>query len=207
MMRFAREGLRPLSGGFVLTGLGVLLFQPLAWLGLCLTGFLAWFYRDPDREIPDEPGILVSPADGKVIEVGPFDHPFTGSCTRVGIFMSPLDVHVNRTPCDGRVAFLEYVPGKKLMAFEPKASEVNERFYMGLDTESGPVMTVQIAGFLARRIATSVKKGDILVRGSRYGMIKFGSRVDVYFPEDIRPSVEVGQRVRAGKTQIGVVAS
>lgn len=206
-MRFAREGIRPLAGGLVLTGLGVLLFQPLAWIGLGLTGFLAWFYRDPDRKTPEGSGILVSPADGKIVEVGPFDHPFTGPCTRVGIFMSPLNVHVNRTPCDGQVVFLEYVPGKKLMAFEPKASELNERSYMGLETDLGPVMTVQIAGFLARRIVTSVKKGDFLDRGARYGMIKFGSRVDLYFPAKVRLAVEKGQRVRAGETPIGVVAS
>lgn len=206
-MRFAREGFRPLLGGFVLTGLGALLFQPLAWVGLSLTGFLAWFYRDPDRRLPEGPGILVSPADGKVVEVGPFEHPFMGPCTRVGIFMSPLDVHVNRTPCEGTVAFLEYVPGKKLMAFEPKASELNERFYTGLDTAMGRVLVVQIAGFLARRIVTSVKRGDVLALGERYGMIKFGSRVDLYFPEKVRPVVEKGQRVRAGETLIGVVRS
>lgn len=206
-MRFAREGFRSLLGGLALTGLGFVFFQPLAWAGLCLTAFLAWFYRDPDRKIPEESGVLVSPADGKIVEVGPFEHPFTGPCTRVGIFMSPLNVHVNRAPCDGRVAFLEYVPGKKVMAFEPKASELNERFYMGLETDLGSVMTVQIAGFLARRIVTPVKRGEALARGDRYGMIKFGSRVDLYFPENVCPVVEMGQRVRAGETLIGVVRS
>ncbi len=206
-MRFAVDGVRTLLTGAVLTGAGVLFFQPLAWIGLLVISFGAWFYRDPDRFPPEGPGVLVSPADGRVVEVGFWEHPFTGPCLRVGIFMSPLDVHVNRVPCDGEVVFLDYVPGKKVMAFEPKASEVNERFYVGQKTEYGPVLTVQIAGFLARRISTSIKCGDFLARGSRYGMIKLGSRVDLYFPEHFQPAVSKGQRVRAGESPIGVVRS
>lgn len=206
-MPFAPEGVRPLLSGVVLACLGLIFFQPLAWLGLVLAGAAAWFYRDPPRQCTDDPGVLISPADGKVVEVGAVVHPFTGPCTRVGIFMSPLDVHVNRAPCDGEVVFLEYVPGKKLMAFEPKASELNERFYMGLQTDHGPVLTVQIAGFLARRISTDVRRGDFLSRGGRFGMIKLGSRVDVYFPGCFCPAVAPGQRVRAGETVIGVIRS
>ena len=206
-MPFAQEGVRPLLSGVVLICLGLLFFPPLALVGLFLLGVVAWFYRDPVRQCPADPGVLVSPADGKVVEVGPVEHPFTGPCTRVGIFMSPLDVHVNRAPCDGEVVFLEYVPGKKMMAFEPKASELNERFYMGLHTVHGPVLTVQIAGFLARRISTDVRRGAFLSRGVRFGMIKLGSRVDVYFPEGFCPAVTPGQRVRAGETVIGVIRS
>jgi phosphatidylserine decarboxylase len=165
---------------------------------------IAWFFRDPERMPPEDGDAWVSPADGKVTEIRSSEHPFTGPGTVVGIFMSPLDVHVNRMPCDGTVSFMEYVPGKKLMAFNPKASLENERFYMGFETRFGRGMTVQVAGFLARRIVCSRKKGDLLSRGERFGMIKLGSKVDLYLPEGVSPAVAVGAKVKAGKTAIGV---
>ncbi|AER66129.1 phosphatidylserine decarboxylase related protein [Thermovirga lienii DSM 17291] len=165
--------------------------------------FLLWFYRDPEREAPNIEGAWVSPADGKVVEIERAYHPFTGEACKVGIFMSPLDVHVNRCPYDGDVAFLEYAPGKKWMAFEPKASELNERFYVGLDTKRGRAMVVQIAGFLARRISSTVNMGERLKRGDRIGMIKLGSKVDLYLPDGVNPVVKVGDRVKAGISIIG----
>ena len=124
---------------------------------------------------------------------------------KIGIFMNLFSVHVNRSPCTGRVDYLEYVPGKKIAAFSPKASEINERFYTGLSTQWGAVMMVQIAGLVARRIVCRLRRGDVLESGQRYGMIKLGSRVDVYLPADIVLRVKVGDKVKAGETCIGVI--
>jgi len=182
----------------------------LSFFNMCFAGFfgalslfLLWFYRDPERETPNIEGAWVSPADGKVVEVERAYHPFTGEACKVGIFMSPIDVHVNRCPYDGKVAFLEYAPGKKWMAFEPKASELNERFYVGFDTERGRAMVVQIAGFLARRISSTVNMGERLKRGDRIGMIKLGSKVDLYLPDGVKPVVQVGDKVKAGISIVG----
>jgi len=186
-----------------------LIFLP-PWIGLAFAvfaTFLVWFFRDPERHTSMDTDAWVSPADGKVVEIYSSDHPFTGKCTVVGVFMSPLDVHVNRMPFDGTVSWMEYVPGKKLMAFNPKASQENERFYMGFETRVGRGMTVQIAGFLARRIVCSKTSGEVLSRGERFGMIKLGSKVDLYLPEGVSLAVVVGQKVRAGETVIGVIST
>lgn len=204
-MNLAPEGRRPvicLAAAAVIS----LVFFPW-WMTASLSfmaSFLAWFFRDPERFPPESRDGWVSPADGKVVEVYPSEHPFTGRCTVVGVFMSPIDVHVNRMPCKGTLSFMEYIPGRKLMAFNPKASSENERFLMGFDTCEGRGMTVQIAGFLARRIVCSREKGETLSRGERFGMIKLGSKVDLYLPEGIIPEVRVGDRVKAGETVIGV---
>ncbi len=205
---FAREGV-PLMGGLLFMMVLGWQFSPFLALGLLpLLLFVLWFYRDPERKAPPKEAEiscrLVSPADGKVMEILAAEHPFMGKCQKVGIFMSPLDVHVNRAPCAGNVAFLDYRPGKKLVAFHPKASEENERFYVGLNTPHGPVMMVQIAGALARRIACRLKREQRLEEGERYGMIQFGSKVDLYFSEDMECRVSLGEKVRAGKTVIGV---
>ena len=204
---FAREGVPPAVGVALMMGLGWFL-HPLIAVGLapCLL-FILWFYRDPERQaspVGEGKERLVSPADGKVMDITPAEHPFTGRCQKVGIFMSPLNVHVNRSPCPGRAAFLDYRPGRKLVAFHPKASEENERFYLGLDTSCGPVMMVQIAGALARRIVCRAKRGQEFSEGERYGMIQFGSKVDLYFPEGMECLVSPGEEVRAGETVIGV---
>ncbi len=119
--------------------------------------------------------------------------------------MNIFSVHVNRAPCTGRVDFIEYKPGKKIAAFSPKASEVNERNYVGLSTQWGRVMMTQIAGLVARRIVCRVKRGDVLEAGQRYGMIKLGSRVDLYVPKDIVLRVKIGDNVKAGLSIIGVI--
>lgn len=204
-MKLAPDGRKSVAIAFLATLVGVALFSPLAWGGAVATLFLIWFYRDPDRTTPQDASLWVSPADGKVVEIFEAEHPYVGRAVKVGIFMSPLDVHVNRAPTAGTVEFLEYVPGKKLMAFNEKASDENERFYVGLRTDEGPLLLVQIAGFLARRIVCRLRRGDSLTGGERYGMIKLGSKVDVYLPASVRPSVAVGQRVKAGETVIGVV--
>ena len=164
-----------------------------------------WFFRDPERSANYQDGYFFSPADGKIVEVSQTTHAFTGNCIKVGIFMNLFSVHVNRVPCTGRVDFIEYIPGKKVAAFAPKASEVNERNYVGLSTQWGPVMMTQIAGLVARRIVCRVKRGDILEAGQRYGMIKLGSRVDLYLPSETVLQVKQGDQVKAGLTCIGVI--
>ncbi|MDR1049148.1 MAG: phosphatidylserine decarboxylase, partial [Synergistaceae bacterium] len=156
-MKLAKDGIPTIA----FLAFAALLFAfvspvPLAVM-VVLTGFAVWFYRDPDRISPEgEKGrfVFVSPADGKVVEIGPAEHPFmqkAGTAVKVGVFMNVFSVHVNRAPCAGTVEYLEYVPGKKIAAFAPKASEVNERHYVGLSTAHGPVLLTQIAGLLARR--------------------------------------------------------
>lgn len=204
-MRIASEGRK---------GIGVLALLAMAsWfvsLPICVAIavfalLVAWFYRDPDRNPPSDPALWVSPADGKVVEVEREFCQGLGEATKVGIFMSIFDVHVNRAPFSGRVISTRYVPGKKWFAFAPKASEENERLYLLIDTPSGVAQLVQIAGILARRIACRVKEGDRLERGEPFGMIKLGSKVDVYLPEGVRPLVGVGAKVMAGETPIGVM--
>jgi phosphatidylserine decarboxylase len=184
-------------------------FSPWIWLNagaVVLCGFVFWFYRDPDRTLPEGEGIFIAPADGKVVEIVPTTHLFTGQATKVGIFMNVFSVHVNRVPCQGSVEYLEYVPGKKIAAFAPKASEINERHYVGLSTVYGPVLLVQIAGLLARRIVCRVRRGDVLSAGERYGMIKLGSKVDIYLPKGVKLQIKVGDKVYAGKSLLGVMA-
>lgn len=173
-------------------------------IGLALTAFAVNFFRDPERYPSPEPGVAVSPADGKVIKTGLARDPFTGQDRKVVcIFMNVFDVHVNRMPVAGTVERLKYHPGKFLNASLDKASEDNER--MALDirgAEGGQWSVVQIAGLIARRIVCRVEPGDALGRGERFGMIKFGSRVDLYLPDAYDIDVRVGERVLAGQTII-----
>lgn len=165
---------------------------------LVVAGAVAGFFRDPARVTPDGEGLVVSPADGKVVEVD--DNARPGG-RRVSIFLSPLDVHINRTPLDARVADVRYQPGRFLAAYKGKASEENERNAIELSDASGrTVRVVQIAGFLARRIVCDVGRGDSLKRGERFGMIMFGSRVDIHLPADATVTVRPGERVRGGET-------
>ncbi|NLB83752.1 MAG: phosphatidylserine decarboxylase family protein, partial [Synergistaceae bacterium] len=146
---------------------------------------------------------FLSPADGRIVEIIPAVHPFAGNSVKIGIFMNLLSVHVNRIPADSMVESLEYIPGRKWMAFQPKASELNERMCIGLKTPSGPVYLVQVAGFLARRIVCRLQKGQRVERGERFGMIRLGSRVDLWLPAEARLSVAVGDHVASGKTILG----
>jgi phosphatidylserine decarboxylase len=206
-LKLAKDGL-PTIGALALMALAFAVFFPWRWpeaLLIVLCGFSLWFYRDPDRTLPEGEGVLVSPADGRVVEIEPAAHPFTGDTVKIGIFMNAFSVHVNRAPCKGIVEYLEYVPGKKIAAFAPKASEINERHYVGLRTDYGPILLVQIAGLLARRIVCRVRRGDVLSAGERYGMIKLGSKVDIYLPEGVELLVKVGDKVYAGKSSLGVV--
>ncbi|MBQ3655199.1 MAG: phosphatidylserine decarboxylase family protein [Synergistaceae bacterium] len=204
-MRLAKDGLPHIL--FLLLCAGA--FACISWIPagiiLVLTGFVVWFYRDPERTADYKDGEFFSPADGQVVEISDAGHAFTGPAKKVGIFMNIFSVHVNRAPCTGSVDYMEYVPGKKIAAFAPKASEVNERNYVGLSTQWGRVMMVQIAGLLARRIVCRLRRGDILEAGQRYGMIKLGSRVDLYLPVETVIRVKLGDKVKAGITCIGVM--
>ena len=203
-MKLARDGLPTIFGlAFMVIGGG--LISP--WISALLSFPLMlaiWFYRDPER-MPEASSGWLSPADGKVVEIEEVDHEYTGRTVKIGIFMNGLDVHVNRFPTAGKVEYVKYVPGKKWFAIAPKASEINERFYVGAQSENGRFLLVQIAGILARRIVCRVNKGDRLDRGQRYGMIKLGSKVDIYLPPAVKPAVELNSRVVAGETVIGVV--
>lgn len=204
-MRIAKDGIPTVISLALCAGA----FAFVSWVPcavMCvLLGLTVWFFRDPERSTEYEDGRFYSPADGKVVEISECEHPFTGRALKVGIFMNIFSVHVNRMPCTGRVDFLEYIPGKKIAAFSPKASEVNERNYVGLSTQWGAVMMVQIAGLVARRIVCRLRRGDVLETGQRYGMIKLGSRVDLYVPVDTVILVKAGEKVKAGITCIGVI--
>ena len=160
------------------------------------------FFRDPERKTPARNGIIISPADGKIIITKKnISNEFVGeNCSQISIFMSPLDVHVNRIPISGKVEFLKYFEGKFIAAFEDKASENNERMEIGLVTNEGNVFFTQVAGFLARRIVNELQVGDSVKIGERFGMIKFGSRVDVIAPENWTPIAKFNDNVKAGET-------
>jgi phosphatidylserine decarboxylase len=183
---------------FALLGWG---FLTLLLLGLTL--FTVYFFRNPERCIPQEPGAVVSPADGKVIFVGevPEERYFQDRVVKVSIFMSVFNVHVNRVPIDGKVVDMFYNKGEFFNASLDKASLQNEQAGMLLETDGGQrLLVVQIAGLIARRIVTYPLIGDLLERGQRYGLIRFGSRVDVYFPPGTKVLATVGDHTVAGET-------
>ncbi len=182
--------------------------EPAGWVGVILTLWCVYFFRDPDRTTPTREGLVISPADGVVCMVqpaGPPEEIGLGSepLSRVSIFMNVFDVHVNRIPISGTIAQMAYRPGKFLNASLDKASEHNERQSYRLTSEAGPdIGFVQIAGLVARRIKCDVAEGQQLRTGERFGLIRFGSRVDVYLPDGISALVAVGQRTIAGETVI-----
>ena len=179
---------------------------PLFAIGVLFTLFSMWFFRNPARALPEGEGLIVSPADGEVVHIG--DEPpgryMSEPGKRVSIFMSPMNVHVNRAPVSGRVSSVRYNKGEFHVARVEKASLMNEQNGVEIVTPEGRKVTyVQIAGILARRIVCDVREGDEVTQGRRVGMIRFGSRLDVYLPRDARINVAVKDRVRAGETVIG----
>ena len=175
----------------------LLIVVPLLVLILCLN-----FFRDPERTPPARDDVIVSPADGKILFVKEVmeDKFIGGKAKQVSIFMSPLNVHVNRIPIDGTIEYLKYYKGEYLVAFEDKSSEKNERVEFGINSKYGRIFFKQIAGFIARRIIYDIKEGDKVKIGERFGMIKFGSRVDVLVPINWRERVKKDDNVSAGKT-------
>ncbi|MEZ4820013.1 MAG: phosphatidylserine decarboxylase family protein [Bdellovibrionota bacterium] len=176
---------------------------------LVLSLWCLWFFRDPDRVIPEGENIIASPADGKVIEIKEVPYPYLleGQALKVSIFMNVFSVHVNRSPISGVVRGLKYFEGKFLGAFKEKASLENEQMGVVLEKDGKSILFIQIAGLIARRIICRAVEGEKLEKGQRYGLIRFGSRVDVYLPLDTKIDVELGQQVYAGKSVIGELQS
>ncbi|HXX57369.1 MAG TPA: phosphatidylserine decarboxylase family protein [Thermodesulfovibrionales bacterium] len=217
MIKLAPEGYPFITVFLVITIGTAVFFSWTAILPFMLTLFMAYFFRDPERVIPRSDNAFLAPADGKVIliedlrgekipAVIPVQKGDETGYIGVSIFMSPLDVHVNRAPCDGVVESVVHTPGRFLSAFKHEASLRNENIAMLLDTKYGKVLVRQVAGFLARRAVCRVKTGDSLKGGERYGIIKFSSRLDIYLPGNTVIKVRLGERVKAGETVLGEIS-
>ncbi|MBW1866907.1 MAG: phosphatidylserine decarboxylase family protein [Deltaproteobacteria bacterium] len=188
---------------FVFALLGMKFFTLTA---LAITFFVCFFFRDPDRVTPGEPHALISPADGKIVYADTVEEDtyFQGTCKKISIFMSVFNVHVNRIPHDGKIGEISYHPGKFFSANLDKASKENEHNALFIETRDGlKYCVVQIAGLIARRIICNTTAGESVIRGQRFGMICFGSRLDVYLPVESRFNVKVGERVKAGTSILG----
>lgn len=200
------EGWRFVGIFGVVTLVLFLIWQPLGWVGLGLTVWCYYFFRDPKRSVPLEPGLIVSPADGVVSLIEPAVPPAElglgpQALTRVSVFMSVFNCHVNRLPIEGRISAIAYRPGKFLNASLDKASVDNERNGLAVELPDGrKIAVVQIAGLVARRILCWAKTGQQLRTGERFGLIRFGSRLDVYLPPGVEPEVALGQTMIAGET-------
>lgn len=174
-----------------------------AFICFLLAIFVLSFFRNPERTPPADENLLVAPADGTVVYVGPSSQKHLGECQKISIFMSVFNVHVNRSPFSGKVQDYFYKPGTFLDARHTKASSENEQAGLVIETDQGDkIAFVQIAGLIARRIICYAKVGDRLERGERYGLIRFGSRVDIYLPLSLSPLVAVGQKTTAGETPL-----
>ena len=199
------------AGCVVIMLLALLFIEPKSYrylviiVSLSVLGFITIFFRDPERRTPKGENLIIAPADGKVVVVKKTHENefFNSDVWQVSIFMSPLNVHVNRNPISGVVKHTRYVQGEYFAAFEDKASEKNEQMIIGLESVNGKVLVKQIAGFIARRIVCQLKSGDTVNAGERFGMIKFGSRVDVFFPSSVDVRIKIGDGTVAGETIIG----
>jgi len=205
----AREGVPFLVAAVVATA--------VAWaLGWTVSGalfgavafFTGWFFRNPPRRVPDGPNLIVSPGDGRVLAVAEEEEPrfLKARAVRVSIFLSPLNVHINRVPCEGLVKAISYSPGRFLVASQPEATLQNEQTAVLIETDAGcRILCVQVAGYVARRIVCWLSEGERVARGERYGLIRFGSRMDLYMPVGTQVRVKAGDRVRGGESIIGVL--
>lgn len=212
-MRLAREGYPFIAVGLVLSGGAWLASRALAhgggwaWPVLvyvlsALTLFVIWFFRDPVHPLPADPGAVLAPGQGRVVAIGEAEEPtfMGGRCRKISIFLTIFDVHVQRAPVSGTVEHRVYRPGTYVMAWRDKASEDNEQASLGIATPRGRVLVRQIAGWVARRIVTDPKEGDTVERGARIGLIRFGSRVDLFLPLDWEVTCREGDRARVGLT-------
>ncbi|MFQ6031866.1 MAG: phosphatidylserine decarboxylase family protein [Candidatus Zixiibacteriota bacterium] len=216
----ANEGLRFIVPVFILSLVLFLLFILLGGIAGLIGAiiffifalFFLLFFRDPERKIPEGENLVLAPADGKVILIKPCEASFGfgnlefmgGGGTLVSVFMSLFDVHINRVPISGVVKYFKYSPGKFSPAFTDKASSKNEQTELGLENEHGKIVLKQIAGIIARRIVCKLKQGDLVKAGDRFGMIKFGSRLDLFLPENVQLRVKLNDKVKAGETIIGI---
>lgn len=186
------------------------------WLGtiiypllIILCGLILYFFRDPKRTSPTDDRLILSPADGRVVLIQQVheDEFIGGPATQISIFLSPLDVHVNRVPVTGKLELLKYYPGKYLMAWEDHASDMNERAHFGVKHKSGlKILFKQITGFMARRIVYHLEEGESIRAGQRFGIMKFGSRMDVILPENVDIRVQKGDRTVAGESIIAEIS-
>ncbi|UCG85375.1 MAG: phosphatidylserine decarboxylase family protein [Gemmatimonadota bacterium] len=211
-MRLAAEGRRFIVAAVVvlgitavvawLAGLGWWLLLPAGWAPV--VAWTIWFFRDPDRSGPRGENLVLAPADGRVVAVAAVDEPtfVCGPAHKISIFMNVFDVHVNRCPSNGEVAYREYRPGKFVNATLDKASEDNEQMSLGIRSARGPLLVRQIAGLVARRIVTDPSVGDTVRQGDRLGIIRFGSRLDTFVPQSAAVTVRLGDKALAGITVI-----
>jgi len=207
----APEGIPLIGASAFVTAIFALLEMALpALAGLLVSLFLCYFFRDPDRVVPQNALAVIAPADGKVIAISPVDRsPFEdGNFIKISTFMSVFNVHVNRMPVTGRVARVAYHPGKFVAASLDKASDDNERNALEIEMDDGRALgLVQVAGLVARRIICRVQQDDVLRRGQRFGIICFGSRVDLYLPADSKPTVSKGETVTAGSSIVAYLSN
>ncbi|HXW04895.1 MAG TPA: phosphatidylserine decarboxylase [Vicinamibacterales bacterium] len=206
-MRIDKAGV-PFIAGALVPAAGLALARRPGWAAgfAAAAGFFAFFFRDPDRRVPEGPDLVVSPADGRVMISGPADARWAppGRWNQVTVFLSPLDVHINRSPVEGRVRRIEYRPGRFLPAYDAGSND-NELNEIWLESDGRTIVVRQVVGILARRIVCRVREGDDVARGERIGLMKFGSRMDVFVPPDAELRVTAGQRVTAGETVIATL--
>ena len=208
LMRFDPAGL-PFIGGALL--LAVVSGAAVAWVlaipFVALGAFFAFFFRDPERASPGDADAVLSPADGRVLVAGPAvpEAAPPGSWLQISIFLSPMDVHINRIPASGRVTRVSYTPGRFLPAYRHDAASANERSEIWIDHQGQTIVARQIVGIMARRVVCRVQTGADVRAGDRYGIMKFGSRMDVFLPTTATLKVQVGQTVRGGETVIAVL--
>ncbi|MCL5990866.1 MAG: phosphatidylserine decarboxylase family protein [Bacteroidetes bacterium] len=180
-------------------------------LGILLLVFTLWFFRDPERNIPEEAlideSLVLAPADGKIVQIKQVNEDIflKQNAVQISIFLSPLDVHVNRVPISGVVKYFKYNPGNYLIATHPKSSELNEQTHIGMENSIGKIFFKQIVGIVARRLVWDINVGDTLKAGQRFGMMKFGSRMDIIIPETSEIYLKEGQRVVAGETIVAKI--
>ncbi|HLF86996.1 MAG TPA: phosphatidylserine decarboxylase family protein [Nitrospiria bacterium] len=205
----AKEGLPFIAAGIMLTSISLAVGWRCPALILSLiTLFIVWFFRNPRRNTPTSPDIIVAPADGKIIEVKEdFEKRYlNGKAIKISIFMSIFNVHINRIPFPGKVLRVSYNPGRFISANRDKASLENEQNAILMETKEGKrILFIQIAGLIARRIVCWLKVGNNVERGERFGLIRFGSRVDIFLPPDVDLKITKGSKVKGGETVIGVM--
>lgn len=207
-MKIDRAG-APFIAGALLPAFALLAVRRAGWAApfVALGGFMAYFFRDPDRRIPIGDDLVLSPADGRVMVAGPADPAVAppGTWEQVSIFLSPMDVHINRIPFGGRVQRVSYKPGRFLPAYAPESAKENEQTEIWVERGTVTVVTRQVVGILARRIVCRTEQGAEVATGERFGLMKFGSRMDVFLPVGSSLRVQVGDRVRGGETVLAVI--